>query len=116
MADDGLAVVLITHDLLGALTVADRVAVFYAGTTVETAPVASFAADGGLLRHPYTQALWAALPQHRFTPVPGAQPPPTQLPIGCLYADRCPLMTGECAAERPAPRPVGASVVRCIHA
>ena len=46
MADDGAAVVLITHDLLGALEVADTVAVFYAGTTVEVAPAHRFSGRG----------------------------------------------------------------------
>lgn len=115
-ADAGAAVVLITHDLLRALEVSDRVAVFYAGSTVEAAPTSSFAGDGSALRHPYTRALWAALPQHGFTPLAGAQPPPTDLPAGCLFADRCPEVVDDCRARRPDARPVAASTVRCIRA
>lgn len=115
-ADRGAAVVLITHDLLRALEVSDRVAVFYAGSTVESAPVSSFAGDGSALRHPYTRALWAALPHHGFTPLPGAQPPPTDLPPGCLFADRCPDVIDDCRARRPEVRQVGGSTVRCIRA
>jgi peptide/nickel transport system ATP-binding protein len=116
MADNGAAVVLITHDLLRALEVADRVAVFYAGTTVEVAPAAAFTGDGAHLVHPYTRALWQALPQNGFKPLPGTQPPPTDLPPGCLFADRCPIMTDECNTARPQARQVSSSVVRCIRA
>ncbi|MGH8906977.1 MAG: oligopeptide/dipeptide ABC transporter ATP-binding protein [Egibacteraceae bacterium] len=116
MADRSAGVVLITHDLLRALDVADRVAVFYAGTTVETAPATAFAGDGENLAHPYTRALWRALPQHGFIPLPGAQPPPTDVPPGCVFADRCPLVTDECRVGRPQARQVGSSIVRCIRA
>jgi len=116
MADAGAAVVLITHDLLRALEVSDRVAVFYAGTTVETVPAASFTGDGSALRHPYTRSLWRSLPQHGFTPLAGTQPPPTDLPPGCLFADRCPLVIEECLPARPEARQVGTSLVRCIRA
>ena len=116
MADDGAAVVLITHDLLGALEVADTVAVFYAGTTVEVAPAHRFSGRGSGLRHPYTRALWAALPGHGFTPLAGAQPPPTDLPPGCLFAPRCADRTPDCERARPASRPIDDALVRCIHA
>lgn len=116
MADHGSAVVLITHDLLRALDIADRIAVFYAGATVEVAPTAAFAGDGTDLAHPYTRALWHALPQHGFSPLPGAQPPPTDMPAGCVFADRCPLVVDECRAGRPQAREVGSSIVRCIRA
>lgn len=116
LADDGAAVVLITHDLERALPIADRVAVFYAGTTVEVAPTSAFAGDGSALRHPYSRALWQALPRNGFVPLPGAQPPPTDLPAGCLFADRCPLVVDACRAERPPARRVAESLVRCIRA
>lgn len=116
IADGGAAVVLITHDLLRALEVSDRIAVFYAGTTVEVAPASSFSGDGAALRHPYTRALWQALPEHGFEPLPGAQPPTTDLPHGCLFADRCPLVVPECRERRPEARQVGPSLVRCIRA
>lgn len=65
-ADAGTAVVFITHDLEAALSVADRVAVFYSGTVLEMAEAADFTGKGERLRHPYTQALWRALPQNDF--------------------------------------------------
>jgi peptide/nickel transport system ATP-binding protein len=108
--------VLITHDLLRALTVADRVAVFYAGTTVEVTSASRFTGDGAGLRHPYTRALWAALPGHGFRPLAGAQPPPTDLPPGCLFAPRCPARRPDCEHARPEVRHLDDALVRCIHA
>ncbi len=66
-ADAGGAVLLITHDLELALSVADRVAVFRDGRVVEEAPVSSFA-QPELLSHPFSQALWHAMPEHGFAP------------------------------------------------
>lgn len=115
-ADEGAAVVLITHDLIGALGIADRVAVFYAGTTVETSPAAHFAGGGPRLRHPYSRALWRALPDHGFVALPGSQPAPTDLPAGCLFADRCPERIDDCTTARPAARHIDDVIVRCIRA
>jgi peptide/nickel transport system ATP-binding protein len=109
-------VLLITHDIEAALRIADKVAVFYAGTTVEIAQASDFAAGVAGLRHPYTQALWRALPQNEFIPLAGSQPPPDALPSGCLFADRCPWVTSACRAERPRLRAVRNGLVRCIHA
>ena len=115
-ADEGAGVVLITHDLARALKVADRVAVFYAGTTVEEAPAAAFSGAGEGLAHPYSRALWDALPERGFRALPGAQPAPDALPPGCLFADRCPVAVDECLHQRPQARHVGGSRVRCTQA
>lgn len=115
-ADNGCAVMLITHDIESALTIADKIAVFYAGTTVEIAPVEDFSGDGEALRHPYTKALWKALPQNDFTPIPGSQPHPSALPSGCLFAPRCPMATAECREAQPEMRNLRNGMVRCIHA
>lgn len=114
LADDGKGVILITHDIEAALRVADKVAVFYAGTTVEIADAQDFPNE--TIRHPYTQALWRSLPQNDFIPVPGTQPSPDALPKGCLFSDRCPWVTEECRVARPAFRDVRGAPVRCIHA
>lgn len=66
-ADAGGAVLLITHDLELALSVADRVAVFRDGCVVEEAPVSSFQRPE-LLCHPFSRALWHAMPEHGFAP------------------------------------------------
>lgn len=64
-ADAGGGVMLITHDIELALRVADRVAVFKDGTIIEETAVESFASPD-TLRHPFTRALWHALPEHGF--------------------------------------------------
>lgn len=64
-ANGGNGVLLITHDIELALRVADRVAVFKDGTVVEETAVANFASPE-TLRHPFSRALWHALPEHGF--------------------------------------------------
>lgn len=58
----------ITHDIEIALQIADKIVVFKDGQTVETAKVDQFTGQGEKLNHPYTKALWNALPQNSFTP------------------------------------------------
>ena len=115
-ADNGCAVMLITHDIESALTIADKIAVFYAGTTVEVAPVDNFAGNGEALRHPYSKALWRALPQNEFIPIPGSQPHPSALPSGCLFEPRCEKATPECGQAQPKMRKLRNGMVRCTHA
>lgn len=67
LADQGAGILWITHDVTTALTAADRIAVFYAGANVETAQVDDFTGIGERLRHPYTKALWNALPRMGFS-------------------------------------------------
>lgn len=116
MANEGKAVILITHDIDLAFEFADRVAVFYAGTTVEAAPAADFRTGPEALRHPYSQALWRALPQNGFTPIDGFQPYAGSLPRGCLFAPRCPYATEDCRTQTPPMREVRGGEVRCFHA
>ena len=116
LADEGKAVILITHDIDLAFEFADRVAVFYAGTTVETAPASDFKAGPDCLRHPYTKALWRALPQNDFQPTPGFQPYAGALPCGCVFAPRCSCKTAECEEEIPPVRSIRGGEVRCYHA
>lgn len=116
LADEGKAVILITHDIDLAFEFAGRVAVFYAGTTVETAPVADFRAGPDALRHPYSKALWNALPQNGFKPIEGFQPYAGDLPKGCLFAPRCPHATEECRLNTPPIREIRGGEVRCFHA
>ena len=113
LAEGGAAVLLITHDLELALTIAHKVAVFYAGETVEEAPAADFARREDL-RHPYTRALWDALPQHGFTSIPGTQPYPGAVPEGCPFAPRCPRRQPDCGGDIPY-QTVAGGRVRCLH-
>lgn len=115
MADDGKAVILITHDIDLAACFADRVAVFYAGTTVETALASDFKKGPDALRHPYSQALWRALPQNGFWPIMGFQPYAGALPKGCLFALRCPYKTAQCMNAVPPVREIRGGEVRCYY-
>ncbi len=115
LADEGAGILLITHDIDLALSVADRVAVFYAGTVVETAPVEDFQRGKDALRHPYTKAFIDALPQNAFRPIKGTQPYAGELPSGCLFYDRCDLRDEACLAAQKE-REVRGGKVRCIHA
>ena len=116
MANEGKAVILITHDIDLAFEFADRVAVFYAGTTVETANAADFKIGPEALRHPYSKALWRALPQNGFQPISGFQPYAGNLPKGCLFAPRCPIATEECRCHIPPVKEIRGGEVRCFHA
>lgn len=115
LADQGTGILMITHDIDLALNVADRIAVFYAGTIVEIASTQDFLSGRDALRHPYTKALYDALPQNGFKPIPGAQPYAGSLPSGCLFADRCPYRDDACAGAQPE-REVRGGKVRCAHA
>ena len=114
LADQGAGVLLITHDLEQALEVADRVVVFYAGTTVEDADVKDFAKEEAL-RHPYTKALWRALPQNGFQFIGGTQPYVKELPKGCPFGPRCEHFCEACRGEIPY-RELRDGKVRCISA
>ncbi|CVK18903.1 MULTISPECIES: ABC transporter ATP-binding protein [Sporomusa] len=117
LADEGRAVMLITHDIDLAFMFADRIAVFYAGTTVEVAPVADFIQGGDALRHPYSRALWNALPQNGFKPIAGGQPYAGSLKCGCPYAARCCHSSVECTTAKTIKmQKVRGGEVRCCHA
>lgn len=111
-ADRGNGVLLITHDIELALETADRIAVFYAGTTVEEALVEDFAAEE-TLRHPYTKALWRALPRNGFQAAWGTQPYAGRLPRGCVFGPRCPQFSAECEGEIPE-QVIRCGTVRCV--
>lgn len=115
LADEGRGIMLITHDIDLAARYADRIAVFYAGTTVETTPAEDFRKGSLALRHPYTKALWEALPQNGFRAIPGTQPYADALPEGCIFAPRCPYQTDECRGEILV-RELRGGEVCCIHA
>lgn len=113
LADEGSGVLLITHDLELALTIADRVVVLYAGETIEEANAADF--SGGRLRHPYTKALWNALPQNGFLPIPGVQPYPGDIATGCQFAPRCPNCKLKCQKGIISYRQLDGGWVRCCY-
>lgn len=112
IADQGAGVLLITHDLELALKTADKIVVFYAGTAVEEADTVDFNREAAL-RHPYTRALFRAMPEHGFAPEPGIQPYVRDLPEGCPYGPRCPKYKTECSKE-VSYVPYQGGLVRCI--
>lgn len=114
LADQGAGVLLITHDLELAIETADRIVVFYAGTTVEDAKASDFEKEESL-RHPYSKALWRAMPEHGFSFVNGTQPYVKDMPEGCPYAPRCEAACADCVKGRIPLRKQGDGYVRCIR-
>ncbi|MGW4637149.1 ABC transporter ATP-binding protein [Sphaerisporangium sp. NPDC004334] len=110
LADEGRAVLLITHDLRAAEQVADHVAVMYAGRVVSLAPAKEFFAAP---RHPYAVGLLDALPSRRFTAIPGQPPELTNLPRGCAFRPRCTRAGAAC--ELVPEMSAGHSRVACHH-
>jgi peptide/nickel transport system ATP-binding protein len=109
--EDGMAIMLITHDLGVVAEMATDVAVMYLGRVVEQAPVDEIFHTP---RHPYTQALLRSIPRmrsrsrERLIPIAGAVPHPYDRPSGCPFHPRCPqFMVGRCDVEAPTLRPVG---------
>ena len=69
------------------------------------------------LRHPYTKALYKALPNHEFKALDDkTQPLPSELPKGCVFCDRCKIKTKECEVKVPEIKEIRNGKVRCIHA
>ena len=99
-----MAVIWITHDLGVVAEIAQRVLVMYAGFIVEEAAVDDIFDDP---RHPYTQALLAALPRvdqrrdRRLRSIPGASPNLLVEPVGCPFASRCEMVIDRCRMEMP---------------
>ncbi|MCI5863137.1 MAG: ABC transporter ATP-binding protein [Lachnospiraceae bacterium] len=114
MANNGAAVLVITHDLELALETADRVSVFYSGTTIEDASVKDFEKEE-YLRHPYTKALWHAMPRNGFKFISGNQSYVKNLPKGCVFSPRCPFKTKECELTQEY-RSLRGGKVRCVNA
>ncbi|WP_427896204.1 ABC transporter ATP-binding protein [Kribbella sp. GL6] len=94
----GVALLYITHDLVSARYLADRITVMFSGYGVESAPATALL-DEPL--HPYTRLLLASVPGSRTTTTApaGAQPAPTS--EGCPFAARCPLATAKCVTDMP---------------
>jgi oligopeptide transport system ATP-binding protein len=99
----GVACVFVTHDLAALASLADRVAVMYAGRIVEHASAEALYATP---LHPYTAGLLRSLPRldlplpERLPSIPGQPPNLNELPAGCAFAPRCPLVHERCR-ERP---------------
>ena len=111
----GMALIWISHDLGVVASLADRIAVMYAGRIVETGVT-----DDVLDRpaHPYTRGLMEALPANaargaRLHPIPGLSPSPLARPAGCAFRTRC-FAASEVCQQEPKPQGVSHSF-RCHH-
>ena len=113
----GMGLILITHDMGVVAETAHRVAVQYAGWRVEMQPVRDlFTAP----RHPYTEALLAALPERaeghsRLPTIPGVVPGQHDRPEGCLFAPRCRYGDERCTQGIPRPEADDPTATRCIR-
>ena len=102
-ASIGMTLLLITHDMGIVAQLADRVAVMYSGSVVESSDVASLFAEA---RHPYAHALLEAVPkidgdETSLRAIPGGIPAITDPPPGCRFHPRCPRAFGPCAQTVP---------------
>ncbi|MDR9390443.1 MAG: ABC transporter ATP-binding protein [Trueperaceae bacterium] len=120
VAERGLTMLFVSHDLSVVSSSCDRVVVLYAGEIVEEADsVTLYRAP----KHPYTEALLAAVPvpspgadRDALPPLRGGVPDPAHRPAGCAFAARCRYATDVCRSERPSLREVGDGRVACHHA
>lgn len=101
---DDVALLLISHDVAVVAEICDRVLVMYAGRIVEELPAADLWTGA---QHPYTRALVAAVPDMEtdldapLASIAGRPVDPTDIPIGCAYAARCPLADDHCRSADP---------------
>jgi peptide/nickel transport system ATP-binding protein len=111
-ARSDMSVVWITHDLALIAGLADRIAVLYAGTVVEDAPVQALFDRP---THPYTRGLLASLPtltdqpMARLASIAGTPPEPGRRPQGCPFAPRCSVAEPTCTQAVPKLTPVPGS-------
>ncbi|WP_207484450.1 ABC transporter ATP-binding protein [Arenibaculum pallidiluteum] len=99
--ETGTALLWITHDLAVVSTLADRIAVMYAGRIVETGSVAEVIDTP---RHPYTRGLINSVPSRNrrgqpLAQIPGMTPSLLDLPRGCAFRPRCPRAQEDCQEE-----------------
>ena len=117
--EDGMGLLLISHDLGVMADTVQRLLVMYGGTVVESGPTAAVFER---LAHPYTRGLFAARPRlglargPRLAPIAGQVPGLAAMPAGCPFADRCDRVVDACRAAPPPAVPVGAGhEARCIR-
>ncbi|MDX2105048.1 MAG: ABC transporter ATP-binding protein [Candidatus Melainabacteria bacterium] len=123
--EEGTAIMMITHDLGVVAEMCDHVAVMYAGSIVESAPVSLLFKDP---KHPYTRGLIDCIPKSKSSkahkpdkpdklkPIEGQPPNLINLPDACRFADRCPLVIDDCLALFPPLEEKGPEhFARCIR-
>ena len=118
--ENGTAIMFITHDLGVINEMADDVVVMYCGQVVEQAP-ARVIFTNCEKSHPYTEGLMYSIPRlnddrTKLDPIPGAVPPPLDLPKGCKFAPRCKYCTQKCIDAEPELKQVAeGQYVRCFY-
>ena len=117
--EDGMGLLLISHDLGVMADSVQQLMVMYAGTVVESGPTAAVFER---LAHPYTRGLFAARPRlglargTRLATISGRVPELVDMPAGCPFADRCDLVLDACRATTPPVVEVGARHwARCLR-
>lgn len=100
--DTGVGLIFVTHNLGIVAKMCDKVAVMYAGKIVEQGSVRDIYNDP---QHPYTEALLNSIPKvgdkNELYVIPGQPPNLAELPEGCSFYDRCPLVMDKCKTEQP---------------
>ena len=114
--EQGMGLLLITHDLAVVAGMAQRVALMYAGQIIEVAEAAAFFAAP---KHPYARLLLRALPDtskrgDALAAIPGTVPPLSQEFGGCRFAPRCDRAFDACHGTRPELLDLGQRSVRCL--
>lgn len=119
VADSGMALLLISHNLDVMAQRVKRLLVMYGGTVVEEGPTEQVFSRRA---HPYTRGLFGARPRlgggrgQRLATIPGRVPELVDLPAGCPFADRCAWVVDACRGAPPPAMPVGpAHEARCIR-
>ena len=119
VAQDGMGLLLISHDLGVMARSVQQLLVMYAGRVVESGPTADVFRH---LAHPYTRGLFAARPRlglprgTRLETIPGRVPDLANLPPGCAFADRCARAQADCRAALPAETELAPGHrVRCLR-
>ena len=119
VAEDGMGLLLISHDLGVMAETVQRMLVMYGGTVVESGPTADVFRT---LAHPYTRGLFAARPRlglargTRLATIPGRVPELADLPAGCPFAERCSLVVDDCRRALPPRLPVAPGhAARCLR-
>ncbi len=115
LKNQGVGMILITHDINTALKTSDRIAIIYLGYVIEITKTENFIRGGEKLMHPYTRALYQALPENDFKLTKGHQPSYQEIPKGCPYNQNCPNKTQECIEKVPELKEVNGTLIRCYH-
>ena len=111
------SLIIITHDLGVAASIADRTAVMYAGRIVEYGSTTDVLERP---QHPYTVGLLQAAPafsreRRPLRPIPGTPPRPQDLGTSCAFASRCPRVQDDCRTSIPEIVRIGGREHACLH-